>query len=114
MVLVRKRDTKAIFEIQGLHKLWALKSRIEIPIAHICNARIYNDTDDRWWKGIRAPGTFIPGFITAGTFHRDGKKLFWDVVNTKNAIVIDLENESYDQLIIEVRNPAALIAEFSN
>lgn len=51
----------------------------------------------------------MPGLITAGIFYQSGKKVFWDVVNKDNAIIIDLEDENYKKLIIQVENPEASI-----
>jgi hypothetical protein len=61
-----------------------------------------------WWHGIRAPGTQLPGVITAGTFYQQGKRVFWDVHQPENAIVLDLADERYDQLIVEVADPAGM------
>ena len=62
-----------------------------------------------WWHGLRIPGTNIPGVITAGTFYQDGKRVFWDVHNPDNTVVIDLHDERYNQLIVEVADPSAAV-----
>jgi hypothetical protein len=54
-------------------------------------------------------GTSIPGVITAGTFYQDGKRVFWDVHNPENTVVIELEDDRYDELIIEVADPKAAV-----
>ena len=51
------------------------------------------------------PGTNIPGVLTAGTFYQDGKRIFWDVHRPEKAIVIDLHDERFSQLIVEVADP---------
>jgi hypothetical protein len=61
------------------------------------------------WKEWRIPGTSIPSIITAGTFHKDGTKIFWDVSNMENCFIVDLKDEEYKQLIIEVQNPKKAI-----
>ena len=38
MVTIEKKDENFLFEIQGLHKLWTLKSQLIIPAAHIIKA----------------------------------------------------------------------------
>jgi hypothetical protein len=62
-------------------------------------------------KGIRAPGTYFPGIIAAGSFHQIGKHVFWDVHNQDRAIAIDLHDERYTTLVLEVENPEATMAE---
>ena len=105
MVSVSVTGGIAIFEVEGLDKLWSLKSRLEIPVAHIRDVRADPEAARGWWHGIRAPGTNVPGVITAGTFYQDGKRVFWDVHHPEQAIVIALKDERYDELIVEVANP---------
>lgn len=100
-------------EVQGLDKLWALKSALTIPLEHVRGARIDPEPVQDWWKGIRAPGTYLPGVITAGTFYRHGKKVFWDVHDSDKAIVIELSDDQYDELIVEVDDPEATVKEIN-
>jgi hypothetical protein len=111
MTQVSTSDGKLVIDVQGLHKLWALKSRLEIPLEHVSGAR--HATEERV-RGIRLPGTYVPGLITAGTFYQSGKKVFWDVHNFDKAIAIDLHDESYTSLIIEVSDPKASIREIQD
>lgn len=92
-------------EIQGWDKLWALKSRLTIPLAHIRSVRADSEIARSWWHGIHAPGTDLPGVITAGTFYQSGQRVFWDVHQADNAIVLELVDDRYDQLIVEVADP---------
>ncbi len=108
MVSVKTEGKNILFEAQGLHKLWSFKSKLEIPKEHILNA-YQNDDELSGWKGWRAPGTSVPYLITAGTFHLSGNRIFWDVVNKENTIIISLKDEEYQKLIIEVENPEEAI-----
>jgi K+/H+ antiporter YhaU regulatory subunit KhtT len=54
-------------------------------------------------------GTHVPGVLTAGTFYQDGKRIFWDVHNTDNVVVIRLKDERYDEFIVEVDDPKAAV-----
>ena len=97
-------------EVKGMDKLWALKSSLAIPLRHVRGARRDPGVARGWYKGLRAPGTHIPGVIVAGTFYQDGKRIFWDVHRAEKTIVIDLADERYDQLIVEVADPDAAVA----
>lgn len=109
MITINRQDDKFIFEVNGMHKLWALKSQLTIPAAHILNA--HQDLESiKGWKGWKLPRTFIPSIITAGTFYKDGNKIFWDASHIEKCIIVDLKDEDYNQLIIEVENPASAIA----
>lgn len=109
MVEVTTDGDNAVFEVKGLHKLWAFKSQIRIPLDHIRGARQDAEALKGWWKGFRAPGTHVPGLLTAGTFYQDDKRIFWDVHDTEKAVIIDVVHDEYNQLIVEVEDPAAVI-----
>ncbi len=109
MVTITKTDAYYNFEVKGLHKLWSFRNELNIPLENI--VRAYQDVSEmNGWKGWRAPGTHVPFIITAGTYHLDGDKIFWDVVNKKNAIIIELKDENYHKLIVEVDNPTEAMA----
>jgi hypothetical protein len=110
MVRVSIQDDSAIFDVLGWHKLWAFKGRLKIPLAHIEKVRVDPNIFTGLWKGFRMPGTHLPGILVAGTFYKGGKRFFWDVSNKQNAIVVELSGEFYQELIIEVDDPSAVIA----
>jgi hypothetical protein len=96
-------------EVKGLDKLWAFTGHLDIPVAHIRAVRADASIARGWWTGIRAPGTSIPGVIRAGTFYEDGKRVFWDVHDPEQTIVIELHDERYDALIVEVADPRGAV-----
>jgi hypothetical protein len=96
-------------QIEGMDKLWILKSRLEIPLAHVVGA----EADPQvvgGWKGWRGPGAHLPGVIVAGTFHHEGDRVFWDVHDAAKAVVSHLTDERYARLVIGVDDPAATVA----
>ncbi len=107
MVKIKREGQNLVLEVQGWDKLWALKSRLEVPCSKIRGVRADPTVAHGWWKGLRAPGTHVPGVITAGTFYHHGKCIFWDVKDPEKTIVIELADDRYDQLIIEVEDPPA-------
>lgn len=111
MVAISYSGTSVIFEIEGLDKLWALRSRLTIPLEHITAVRMDNSIARGWWHGFRLAGTNIPGILSAGQFYQHGQFMFWDVHNPDNTIVVDLNHEHYGALVIEVDNPAGAVSE---
>jgi hypothetical protein len=116
MVTVQPEGDAVVFTVEGWHKLWAFRSELRIPRAHIISARP-DPTAAAQWAGIRAGGTYVPGLITAGTFYLDGlfghKPTFFDVQHKQNTVVIELADEHYARLIIEVENPDAVVAQLN-
>jgi hypothetical protein len=98
-----------VLHVRGADQLWALKSSLEIPLAHIAEIRADSAIAQGWWHGLRMPGTNIPGVLTAGTFYQDGKRVFWDVHNPENTVVIELRDERYNELVVEVADPTAAV-----
>jgi hypothetical protein len=98
-----------VIAVRGADKLWAFKSSLEIPLQHVAGIRADPSVARGWWHGLRIPGTNIPGVITAGTFYQDGKRVFWDVHNPDNTVVIELHDERYNELIVEVADPNAAV-----
>lgn len=102
-------EGKLTLRVQGADKLWAFKSSLEIPLVHIAGIRTDPEIAHGWWHGVRSPGTSVAGVITAGTFYQDGKRVFWDVHNPANTVVITLRDERYDELVVEVADPQAAL-----
>jgi hypothetical protein len=109
MVDLSVADGKLILHVRGADKLWALKSSLEIPLQHISSVRGDPSIARGWYHGMRMPGTNIPGVLTAGTFYQHGQRVFWDVHNPENTIVIELRDERYNELIVEVSDPQATV-----
>jgi hypothetical protein len=110
MVDVSIRQDRVHFEVERWDKLWALKSQLEIPLAHIQDVRADPEPARGWWHGLRLPGTQIPGILTAGSFYQDGAFVFYDVHDPERTVVIDLDHEHYKRLVIEVTDPADVVA----
>lgn len=110
MVDVQVQGDKVVFEIEGMHKVWALRSRLEIPLKHVRGVRADPESARGLWRGLKLAGADIPGLFAAGTFYRHGNLVFYDVRDPSRAIVVELDDETYDRLVVEVRDPAAAVA----
>ncbi|MGO1507509.1 MAG: hypothetical protein ACTHZW_06945 [Microbacteriaceae bacterium] len=68
-------------------------------------------TDDAWtWlRGVRAPGTHIPGVLAAGTWKGAATTDFVLIRRRRPSVVIDLEgDEEFQRLIFTTRHGLAL------
>jgi hypothetical protein len=110
MVDLSIAEGKLTLNVRGADKLWAFKSTLEIPLAHVASVRADPEVARGWYHGIRLPGTNLPGVITAGTFYQEGERVFWDVHHPENTIVIGLHDERFHQLIVEVADPQAAVS----
>jgi hypothetical protein len=109
MVNVTVQGEHAVFNIEGIDKLWTLRSRLEIPLAHITDVEANSEQVGRWWHGLKILGTDVPGLLGAGTFYYHGEIVFWDVHDPSRAIIVSLDQERYKKLIVEVADPDGAI-----
>jgi hypothetical protein len=110
MVKISIEGDRVHFEVEGLDKVWTLRSQLSIPLSHVTDVSIDADAARGWWHGLKLLGTQLPGVITAGTFYEHGGVVFYDVHNPDQTIVLELDHETYKRLIIEVDDPAAAVA----
>jgi len=110
MVDVTIEGDRALFNVEGTHKLWSFRSVIEIPLAHITGIEADPDQVGQWWHRIKLIGTDVPGLFAAGTFYYHGEVVFWDVRDIAHTVIVSLEHERYKKLIIEVSNVEGTVA----
>jgi hypothetical protein len=110
MVDITIRGDRVRFRVEGLDRLWALRSELEIPLIHVVGVEADPEQVGRWWHGINVMGTDLPGLFAAGTFFYRGELVFWDVRHPEQTIIVSLAHERYKKLIVEVENPASTAA----
>src|SRR5580693_1650807 len=67
MVHVTLENDRAVFVVEGTHQLWALRSRLDIPLTHITDVEFDPSQVGRWWHGWKLMGADVPGLFAAGT-----------------------------------------------
>ena len=109
MAEIELTSDTVIVHVKGADRIFALKSELTIPLEHVLGASRDEEEARRWYHGVRAPGTSVPGVITAGTFHQNGERVFWDVRHPERAVALDLRDEDYAKLVVDVDDPDATI-----
>jgi hypothetical protein len=95
-------------EFLGWSKLWALRSRLTIPLASIRVVR----ADGKVPKGFyfRAFGTGFPGAISAGMFTDLKRWAFFDLrADRTNVVILELAGWKYEVVAVEVKNAGATV-----
>ena len=110
MVNLQIDGDRVTVKVLGLHKIWAFRSSLTFRVSNVVDVRFDPGVTVGLYRGLRMPGTHIPGVVVAGTYYREKRKEFWDVGKIENSIVIDLQSETYDRLVIETRDPLETIA----
>ena len=110
MAEVELTEDTLVVHVQGLDRLFALTSRLEIPLSHVLGAQVDPELGHpEWWKSLRLTATQIPWIVTAGTFYQEGERVFWDVHDPAKVVVIRLRDERYARLVIGVEDPPATL-----
>jgi len=122
MVDVAVKGRVLHLELQGWDKLWAFKGGFEIPLEHVQSASVVpgmtglKELVQHLGVPIRAPGTAVPGLIFAGSYYfLRGGWVFLDVHRPFNRmILIDLADEGYRKLVVDVQDPEAAVRLIQN
>jgi hypothetical protein len=109
MVEVSMEDDALAIKVLGWSKFWCLKSRIDVPLRRVRQARVGGELPKGYW--LRMPGTSMPGFIKAGSYWKRSSWSFWDIRRrTDNVLVIECSDSEYDYIVVEVKNPAVTLS----
>ena len=91
-----------VIDVRGVEKAMKLLSRLHIPLEHVQGAEADPEIEHTLWRGWRIPGVHLPGVR------------FYDVHGHRDkTIVIRLKDETYDRLIVEVPDPAEVVAKIN-
>ena len=113
MVELSRQGKQIYVNVKGFHKLWAFRSGLVIPEAHIVNAYV-DEAEVRNFRGVRMLGTSLPYVLCAGNFITQEGNVFCDFSDVRRTIVIHLRNEYYCKLIVEVKDPAEAVYFLAN
>lgn len=107
MPQIKIENKKLIIALGPLEKFFALRSGISVSISSIRSVEV-DPTAVPWKLGFRAPGTFFPWLIAAGTYWKPKNKQFAYWKKGETPVVIELQGEKFDSLIIGTQDAAVL------
>lgn len=100
-------DDQLLVRPVGMVRVWALSKGLECPVTNITDVGVSERKGlVRKWKTL---GTHLPGVMTAGTFRSHGDKDLWMVGRAKEVLVIELHDQPYRHLIVQVEDPHAAV-----
>ena len=70
MTSVHIAGDRVTVKVHGLHKLWAFKNSVAFNVRNISDVRFDAGVTVGLYRGLRMPGTHIPGVVVAGTYYR--------------------------------------------
>jgi hypothetical protein len=99
-----------VIKMSELEKFEAVHPDIRVPVSAIRAVRV---VEDAWpeLRGIRAPGTGIPGVIAVGTRRGSFGKDFAVVHGRERAVVVELEGANYTRILVTTPDADNVVAE---
>jgi hypothetical protein len=92
-------ENHLVLDVRGVEKAMKLLGRLRIPLEHVQGAEADPEIERTLWRGWRIPGVHLPGVR------------FFDVHgHPDKTIVIHLKDETYRRIIVEVQDPAEVVA----
>ena len=106
MATLAIKDQALTVNVEGLDKVFALRSSITVPFAHIVGVTARPDISKVMFMpvGSQFRGVRHTGLIVAGTLlMADGSgNVFCDVHDDKKALVIELNHDEFKRIIVEI------------
>jgi hypothetical protein len=99
---------RAVIRVDGLDRLYVLRSRIEVYLDRVRGARVDSILARRF--AIPTPKEATPPRLLMGTFVAVGDAILCDVQDPAGAVVIDLTDERFRSLIVGVDAPDVAVA----
>lgn len=90
---------KLVVEFKGIEEIATLKKKLEFNLKNVVSV---STEPHHWIEGLRIAGVGLPGVIKEGSYIVSGKKVFFAMKHPENCVTIELKNEDYDAIVIEV------------
>jgi len=100
-----------VVRLNSVEKLGALHGSIRVPLDDVAAVQPSNAVWDEL-RGLRMPGTGLPGVIALGTWRFRGGKDFVAVYRS-TGIVVTLANSEWNRLVVSSRVPHRICQEIN-
>jgi hypothetical protein len=109
MANLRIDDDNVTVELSTAEKVEAVHGDVIVPRRSIVSVRVVDDAMAEV-RGLRAPGTGLPGVIMVGTW-RDLKRTTFAVCHGRGpGVVLELVDGPFDRIVITAENPDDALA----
>jgi hypothetical protein len=109
------RDGRLHVVFAGLDALWTVRRRVDLPLGSVLSARAMALAEALAEKPlVRAPGTYLPGVIVAGTYRhvrRGGRPQLWCAHSDEDVLVLELDEAPWERIVLSMADPAAAARE---
>src|SRR3954447_12856056 len=112
MAMLRREGDELVLRLNDLEKAGALRGDVRVPVGAIVRARV-SFQPFRELRGVRAPGTGIPGVIALGTWRYRGGRDFAALYRGGPAVVVKRSGAEFGRLLVSTHDAATVRDELS-
>ena len=101
MAELQIEDSELVLHLSSVEKMEGLHGDVRVPLSSVTAAR---SVDDLWQelRGMRAPGTGVPGTLAVGTWRGGFGKDFAVVHGHGPGVVVEVAGEEYARLLVSM------------
>ena len=103
MAMLSRIGDELVIMLNDLEKAGAMRGDVHVPVWVRVSTNPFREL-----RGMRAPGTGIPGVIALGTWRSKGAKDFAAVYRGGPAVVVELSGAEFRRLIVSAHDAVAL------
>ena len=100
-----------VVRFTGWDVVWALRRGAWVPLDHVTGAHVDECAKEVRTLSLRVAGSYVPKVLASGLYRsRGGGRQLWAVRRSPQVLVVDLRDEKWDRIVLEVADPAAVAA----
>ncbi|MFL6048676.1 MAG: hypothetical protein ACJ738_02780 [Gaiellales bacterium] len=101
MAELQIEESELVLHLSSVEKTEGLHGDVRLPLSAVTSAR---SVDDLWQelRGMRAPGTGVPGTLAVGTWQGGFGKDFAVVHGHGPGVVVEVAGEEYARLLVSM------------
>ena len=109
MAEIALHDSTIVLAMSRLEHLEGFRADLEAPLTSVTAVRA---VDDPWpeLRGMRAPGTGLPGVVAVGTRRGSFGKDFAAVHGKGPGVVVDFAGQRFQRWVLTVDDPDPVVA----
>jgi hypothetical protein len=110
---LRREGDELVLLLNDLEKVGALRGNVRVPASAVRAVRV-TEQPFRELRGIRAPGTGLPGVTALGTWRHRGGKDFAALYRGGPAVIVELDGSGFNRLLVSAHDAARVRDELSS
>ena len=92
--------------LSRLERLGAFHGDVVVPVSGLIAAKAVDNVSQHL-RGVRAPGTGVPGVLMLGTTRYNGKRDFCSVHRHDPGLVVELRNQEFARILVSLSHDEA-------